>query len=160
MIGVLVLVGAVALVAVVAVVRNAVDGTFRPGRTVYASPVLPDDAPEESPQGAQAPAPAPERVTADDVGAELGQRITFVQFSSAFCSPCRATRALLTDVVADRADVAHVEVDAESHLPLVRRLGILRTPTVLVVDADGVVLSRASGVPRREQVLAVLDAAR
>lgn len=57
-----------------------------------------------------------------------------------------------------RADVAHVEVDAESHLDLVRRLNILRTPTVLVVDARGVVLSRASGLPRRDQVVAVLDA--
>ncbi|RYY50477.1 MAG: thioredoxin [Actinomycetales bacterium] len=98
------------------------------------------------------------RVTADEIGAALGDRLTLVQFSSAFCSPCRATRSLLTDVVSTRADVAHVEVDAESHLDLVRRLNILRTPTVLVVDADGVVLSRASGLPRRDQVVAVLDA--
>ena len=140
--------------------RQGVDGRFRPSRTV-------PTAPGPGSRGAADDEPAPgaegrtvERLTAAEVGADLGSRLTFVQFSSAFCSPCRATRALLTDVVADRADVAHVEVDAESHLDLVRRLGIMRTPTVLVVDADGVVLSRASGLPRRDQVLAVLDAAR
>ncbi len=99
-----------------------------------------------------------EVLTAEEIGGPLGDRLTFVQFSSAFCSPCRATRALLSDVVATRPDVAHVEVDAESHLDLVRRLNIMRTPTVLVVGPDGTVLSRASGLPRRDQVLAVLDA--
>lgn len=99
-----------------------------------------------------------EVVTAAEIGADLGDRLTLLQFSSAFCSPCRATRTLLADVVASRPDVAHVEVDAESHLDLVRRLNVLRTPTVLVVGPDGTVLSRASGLPRREQVLAVLDA--
>lgn len=120
--------------------------------------------PEAAPALAAAPdaglvAPTTDpRVSAEEIGGALGERLTLVQFSSAFCSPCRATRTLLTDVVSTRPDVAHVEVDAESHLELVRRLNILRTPTVLVVDADGVVLSRASGLPRRDQVLAVLDA--
>lgn len=92
----------------------------------------------------------------DDIGADLGERLTLVQFSSAFCSPCRATRTLLADVTAGRPDVAHVEVDAESHLELVRRLDIRRTPTVVVLDATGAVVGRASGLPKREQVEAVL----
>lgn len=94
-----------------------------------------------------------------DIGADLGRRLTLVQFSSAFCSPCRATRTLLADVTADRPDVAHVEVDAESNLDLVRRLDIRRTPTVVVLDADGTVVGRASGLPRREQVEAVVASA-
>lgn len=158
MTGVLVLVGAIALVAVVAVVRAGVDGRFRStGATVTAGAAASGTIPSDDARpGTERDV---ERVTAADLGADLGERLTFVQFSSAFCSPCRATRTLLADVVSQRSDVAHVEVDAESHLALVRRLGILRTPTVLVVGADGVVLSRASGVPRREQVLAVIDAA-
>ena len=90
--------------------------------------------------------------------AALGERATLVQFSSAFCAPCRTTRTLLADV-ADRHDgVAHVEVDAEQHLDLVRRLDVRRTPTTLVLDADGHEITRAAGAPRREQVLAVLPA--
>ena len=98
-------------------------------------------------------------LTVDDLGRPLGKRATLIHFSSAFCSPCRATRTLLTDV-ADRIDgVAVVEIDAESHLELVRRLDVMRTPTVLVLDPRGAVVRRASGLPRREQVLAALAAA-
>ena len=98
-------------------------------------------------------------LTADDLGRPLGERATLIHFSSAFCAPCRATRTLLTDV-ADRVDgVAVVEIDAESHLQLVRRLDIMRTPTVLVLDPRGAVVRRASGLPRRDQVLSAVEAA-
>jgi thiol-disulfide isomerase/thioredoxin len=100
-----------------------------------------------------------EVLTVDDIGAPLGERATLVHFSSAFCAPCRTTRTLLVDV-ADRIDgVTHVEIDAESHLDLVRRLDVMRTPTVLVLDARGAVVRRASGAPKREQVLTALAAA-
>jgi thiol-disulfide isomerase/thioredoxin len=89
-------------------------------------------------------------------GAHLGERATLVQFSSAFCQPCRATRQVLADVAGTVPGVAHVEIDAESHLELVRRLDVRRTPTTLVLDPDGRVTTRASGQPRKEQVLAVL----
>ena len=98
-------------------------------------------------------------LTSDDLGRPLGERATFVHFSSAFCAPCRTTRVLLGDV-ADRFDgVAVVEIDAEAHLELVRRLDVMRTPTVFVLDPRGVVVRRASGLPRRDQVLAALAAA-
>jgi thiol-disulfide isomerase/thioredoxin len=100
-----------------------------------------------------------ERLTAAQIGSPLGERATMVQFSSAFCSPCRATRALLTDVASRTDGVVTVEIDAEAHLDLVRELGIMRTPTVLVLDADGVVTTRASGLPRRDQVMSALDRA-
>ena len=98
-------------------------------------------------------------LTPDDLGRPLGERATLLHFSSAFCAPCRTTRTLLEDV-AHRVDgVAVVEIDAESHLGLVRRLEVMRTPTVLVLDARGAVVRRASGLPRRDQVLAALAAA-
>ncbi|AWB94003.1 thiol reductase thioredoxin [Aeromicrobium chenweiae] len=93
------------------------------------------------------------------LGSPLGERATMVQFSSAFCSPCRATRVLLNDIAAKVEGVTTVEIDAEQRLELVRELGIMRTPTVLVLDARGVVTTRASGLPRREQVLAALGRA-
>jgi thiol-disulfide isomerase/thioredoxin len=86
-----------------------------------------------------------------------GERATLVQFSSAFCAPCRATRRVLTDVAAAVPGVVHVEVDAEEHLALVRALGVLRTPTTLVLDADGREVTRATGAPRPAQVLAALE---
>ena len=94
-----------------------------------------------------------------DLGAALGERATLVQFSSAFCQPCRATRRVLDEVAGTVPGVAHVEIDAESHLDLVRRLDIRRTPTVLVLDGRGAIVRRAVGQPRTADVVAALGEA-
>ncbi|CAL9284830.1 TlpA family protein disulfide reductase [Streptomyces rochei] len=94
-----------------------------------------------------------------DLGADLGARATLVQFSSAFCAPCRATRRVLAEVARMVPGVAHVEVDAEARLELVRSLGVLKTPTVFVLDAAGRIVRRAAGQPRKADVIAALGEA-
>jgi thiol-disulfide isomerase/thioredoxin len=86
----------------------------------------------------------------------MGERATMVQFSSAFCQPCRATRRILEEVTVLVPGVSHVEIDAEDNLDLVRILDIRRTPTVLFLDAAGVVRKHASGQPRKADVIAAL----
>ncbi|GAA3134629.1 thiol reductase thioredoxin [Streptosporangium carneum] len=100
-----------------------------------------------------------ELLTSDDLDASLGERATLVQFSSAFCQPCRATRRILSEVTEMVPGVAHVEIDAESRLDLVRSLNIMRTPTVLILDASGRVVKRASGQPRKADVIGALGLA-
>ncbi|MFD7119769.1 TlpA family protein disulfide reductase [Streptomyces sp. NPDC056730] len=100
-----------------------------------------------------------ERLGAAELGGELGERATLVQFSSAFCQPCRATRRTLAHVAGMVDGVSHVELDAEERLELVRELGILSTPTVLVLDAAGRVVRRAAGQPRTADVIAALGEA-
>ncbi|HET6743694.1 MAG TPA: thioredoxin family protein [Kribbella sp.] len=134
--GLWVLVGAVVVGVVLSVLKAWVDGRFR-GKSE-------DDV---------------ERVTAGEVGGELGERATLLQFSSAFCAPCRATRRTLAEVEGMVDGVRHIELDAESHLELVRRLDILRTPTTLILDATGAVVKCASGAPRKPDVIAALAAA-
>ncbi|KOX04441.1 thioredoxin [Streptomyces sp. NRRL B-1140] len=99
------------------------------------------------------------RLDAADLGTELGERATLVQFSSAFCAPCRATRRVLGEVAGVVPGVTHVEIDAEAHLDLVRRLDVLKTPTVFVLDAGGRVVRRATGQPRKADVIAALGEA-
>jgi len=99
-------------------------------------------------------------ITQSMIGVELGARATLVQFSSAFCSPCRATRALLEDVTADMADVVHVDIDAEANLELVRQLDIRSTPTTLFLDRNGHEVGRAMGAPKRDQVLVAISTIR
>ncbi len=99
---------------------------------------------------------AAERVAAETLGSALGERATLVQFSSAFCRPCVATRHVLDAVAGTVPGVRHVEVDAESHLDLVRQLDVMSTPTTLLLDSRGRIRRRATGVPRREAVLAAL----
>jgi thiol-disulfide isomerase/thioredoxin len=94
-------------------------------------------------------------------GVAVGERATLLQFSSTFCAPCRATRSVLTDVAGVVPGVRHVDLDVADDrvLDLVRHLDIRRTPTTLVLDGTGREVRRASGVPRREQVLTALAAA-
>ncbi|WP_264933878.1 thioredoxin family protein [Streptomyces sp. A012304] len=100
-----------------------------------------------------------QRLEAARLGGELGERATLVQFSSAFCAPCRATRRVLGEVAGMVPGVTHLEIDAEARLDLVRELGILKTPTVLVLDADGRIVRRAAGQPRKADVIAALGEA-
>ncbi|MEU6974265.1 thioredoxin family protein [Kitasatospora aureofaciens] len=99
------------------------------------------------------------RLSEADLGGPLGERATLVQFSTAFCQPCRATRRVLAEVAGMVDGVEHVELDAEAQLELVRRLEVLRTPTVLVLDAAGRVVRRAAGMPRKADVIAALGQA-
>jgi thiol-disulfide isomerase/thioredoxin len=99
-------------------------------------------------------------ITPAMIGAELGSRVTLVQFSSAFCSPCRATRMLLEDVTEEMNEVVYVEVDAEANLELVRTLDIRSTPTTLFLDRTGHEVGRAMGAPKRDQVLSAISAIR
>jgi len=99
------------------------------------------------------------RLGAVELGGDLGERATLVQFSSAFCAPCRATRRVLGEVAGMVPGVTHIEIDAEARLDLVRELEILKTPTVLVLDADGRVVRRATGQPRKADVIAALGEA-
>jgi thiol-disulfide isomerase/thioredoxin len=95
-------------------------------------------------------------LTSDDLPGTLGELATFVQFSSPACSPCRAVRRVLSSVAAGETGLKHLEIDAADHLDLARRLHIMRTPTVLLLDPRGRVVRRISGVPTAEQVRAAL----
>ena len=90
------------------------------------------------------------------LGVEPGERATLLQFSSTHCAPCRAVSRLSSEVAGEVAGVRHVEVDAEEHLDAVKALGIWRTPTLLVLDREGRVLKRATGVPGKPQLIAAV----
>ena len=94
---------------------------------------------------------------------ELGARpqdadLTVVQFSTAFCGPCRATRARLQQLQRTRPGLSYLHVDAESHLEAVRALGVRRTPTLFYLDRSGALVGRGEGAPRPAELTALVDA--
>ena len=145
--GAWILVAAVVLALAGGLWRAATDGRFRGTHQVRGA---------QEPEAAEPALESPAADVVAEIGEALGSRATLLQFSSAFCAPCRATRRVLADVAALVDGVVHVEVDAEHHLDAVRRLGVLRTPTTLVLDAAGHEVTRAAGAPRKEQVLAAV----
>ena len=97
------------------------------------------------------------QISSSEIGTSLGERATVVQFSTSFCSSCRAAKVLISDVVSKRSDVKYVEIDAESNLELVRRLDIRSTPTTLFLDKKGFEIARAVGAPKRDQITAAIN---
>jgi thiol-disulfide isomerase/thioredoxin len=85
-----------------------------------------------------------------------GKRVTILQFSTTFCSQCRAAKALISDVVKDEKDISYLEIDAESNLALVRKVDVRSTPTTIFLDKDGYEIARATGAPKRDQLQKVI----
>jgi thiol-disulfide isomerase/thioredoxin len=141
--GLIALAAALLVATVLGVAMRRRAGQFRP-----ASP--------RTPAKPGTPAKTAGALTEADLGAGLGRQATLVQFSTAFCAPCRPTRQILAQV-ADMVDgVTHVEIDAAERMDLVQRLRINSTPTVLVLDPDGAIIRRATGLPRKADVIAAL----
>ena len=138
-------IAAIAIALAFGLYRAATDGRFTGTKALAADA----DAPPN-------PSSEPSLLADTPWSDALGERATLLQFSSAFCAPCRATRRILSDVAEAHPGIAHIEVDVEQHLDVVRRLDILRTPTTIVLDAEGRELGRASGAPTKAQVLASL----
>jgi thiol-disulfide isomerase/thioredoxin len=152
--GIIALAAALVVAVVTGLAWQRTNGRMRPasGRR---SPLAAGGEGEPDRPAAKVAQPGP-LITGAELGLPLGERATLVQFSSAFCAPCRATRRILAEVAGMIDGVSHVEIDAESHLDLVRRLDIRRTPTVLVVGPDGRITKRASGQPRKADVIAAV----
>ena len=152
MTGVIVLIVVLVAATAFGLWRRRADGRLRDTADGRPVPVADDDSEVgmDEEQGAT--------LDARDLGAPLGAEATLLQFSTAFCQPCRATRRILDEVASMVEGVVHVEIDAEAHLDLVRRLDIRRTPTVLILDSDGVIRKRASGLPRKVDVIAAVGA--
>jgi len=151
--GLIALAAALAVASVLGLALRRRAGRFR------ARPVPSSGSPDQaSPVGVTTAASGtrPDVLTEADLGGPLGRRATLVQFSTAFCAPCRPTRQILAQVAGMVDGVTHVEVDATARLDLVRRLRVSSTPTVLVLDPDGAIVTRAAGLPRKAAVIAAL----
>ena len=139
--------------------RRRTDGHFRGGRDEPADTETHLPTAEQSDWGEDDHNPhdlVRTRIGAAVPAEAYGERATLVQFSSAFCAPCRVARRVLGEVAEVVPGVTHVEIDAESQLETVRALGIRRTPTTIIVGPDGREVSRALGAPSKDQVIAAL----
>lgn len=83
---------------------------------------------------------------------EFGERVTFLQFSSEFCSQCAQTARLFHELETQHSDILHVEVDITDRLDLANKFNILQTPTTLVLDKDGIVTSRIGGAAKLQTI--------
>jgi len=83
-------------------------------------------------------------------------QVTFLQFSSEFCQPCRVTSKVLEEVTNSFPAICHIELDVVEHMDLVKTYGITRTPTTLIIDKEGTVHFRATGVPKKPELVSAV----
>ena len=93
----------------------------------------------------------------DDV--QLGTRATFVQFSTPVCAGCKPAAKVLDELADAQPGLRRIDIDATVRPDLASRLGVMSTPTVVVLDPRGYVVSRLTGVPTPEQAERALTAA-
>jgi len=127
-------------------------GDLAPGAGAQSTPIPATDAADTG-----RPTTAGDALTAADLGAPLGAQATLVQFSTEVCAYCGPTRQLLAELARERDGIAFIEIDAAERMDLTRRLRVLSTPTVLVLDAVGGIASRASGPPRRADLVTAVS---
>lgn len=83
---------------------------------------------------------------------QFGKRLTFLQFSTEFCSQCVQTARVYKDLEEHSDGILHIEVDITNRLDLAREFNILQTPTTLVLDATGRVTSRIGGATKAQTI--------
>jgi len=79
---------------------------------------------------------------------ELSTRVTFLQFSTDFCTFCGPTAKMLQTLEKSDPNVTHLEINVTDRLDLVKKYNIMQTPLTLVLDQRGEIQSRISGAPK------------
>jgi thiol-disulfide isomerase/thioredoxin len=109
-------------------------------------------------EAASGDAPAFDGAQLDSVGLDLeGVRAGAVLLTSPTCAPCATVKRILGELSEARDDVRWVAVDASEHLDLARDHHVMRVPTLFVLDPEGRILARTSGVPARPELERVID---
>ena len=83
--------------------------------------------------------------------------VTLLQLTTPICARCPQARALLGDLAATIPGIRHTELDLTQYPELASLLAVRSTPTTLAVARSGHELFRVTGVPRREELLSVLQ---
>jgi thiol-disulfide isomerase/thioredoxin len=154
----LLVLGLVAAVGLLGWLWRQRDGRLRvtaAGARAEASPVAHDvpafDAPADD-------VPAFDGGQLASVGLDLdGARAGAVLLTSPTCGPCATVKRILTELGDERDDVRWVAVEAADHLDLARDHHVMRVPTLFVLDPEGRILARTSGVPARAELERVID---
>jgi thiol-disulfide isomerase/thioredoxin len=88
---------------------------------------------------------------------QFGENVTLLQFSSTFCSSCKQTSNLLESIEKTKKGLLHIDQDITERLDLAKTFDILKTPTTLVLDSKGIVISRIVGSPKQATIEAEIE---
>ena len=73
-----------------------------------------------------------------------------VDFTAAWCPPCRVMKPILSDMNAEREDLRIVSLDVDDNQEAAARYGVLSMPTFLLFRGGEPVLRLVGSRPRRK----------
>ena len=72
-----------------------------------------------------------------------------VDFTAAWCGPCRVMGPVLEELAAERDDVRFVKLDVDTNQETTARYGVMSMPTFMVFDGGEPVLTLVGSRPKR-----------
>lgn len=92
------------------------------------------------------------------LGLEIeGADAVAILLGSPTCAPCVTVKQILGELAEERTDFRWSYADAADHLDIADAHHVMRVPTLFVLDPDGRILARTSGVPAKVDLRRVLD---
>jgi thioredoxin 1 len=79
-----------------------------------------------------------------------------IEFYKDGCAPCRAMLPIIDELTSERDDLIVGKVNVESEPALAASFAVHSVPTVIVLQ-NGNVISRAVGLHRKDEILALLE---
>src|SRR3954454_2621993 len=73
-----------------------------------------------------------------------------VDFTAAWCAPCRVMKPVLEEMASERDDVRFVQLDVDSNAITAARYGVLSMPTFMVFKGGEPVLTLVGARPKRK----------
>jgi thioredoxin 1 len=98
-------------------------------------------------------------ITADHFQTDVleAEEPVLVDFTAAWCAPCRIMAPVLRELAGDRTDLRVVEVDVDAQPELAARYAVLSMPT-FVLFRGGIEVQRLVGARPRRKLERELDA--
>jgi thioredoxin 1 len=99
-------------------------------------------------------------VTDDSFQAEVleSERPVLVDFTAAWCPPCRVMKPVLAELAAERDDLRIVQVDVDEHQAAAARYEVLSMPTFVLFRGGAPVLRLVGARPKRRLVEELAEA--
>jgi thioredoxin 1 len=99
-------------------------------------------------------------VTDDSFQAEVleSEQPVLVDFTAAWCPPCRVMKPVLAELAAERDDLRVVQIDVDEHQAAAARYEVLSMPTFVLFRGGAPVLRLVGARPKRRLVAELAEA--
>ena len=81
-----------------------------------------------------------------------------VDFTAAWCPPCRLMKPVLAELAAERPDLRFLELDVDAHPQTVARYGVMSMPTFMVFAGGAPVAKLVGARPKARLVREISEA--